>query len=121
MPFEVRRGEMYFADISDAAFGSEQRGFRPVLVLQNDRGNQYSPTTVVAAITGKPKKTKLPTHYMLPAMHGLYIPSVVMCEQIRTVDKSRLQTYIGTLDDITMKGIDRAIAVSMGLCHEKNE
>ncbi len=118
MPFEVRRGEMYFADISDAAFGSEQRGYRPVLVLQNDRGNQYSPTTVVAAITGKPKK-RLPTHIMLPAMRGLTIPSVVLCEQIRTIDKSRLQTYIGTLDDISMKGIDRAVAVSMGLKDEE--
>lgn len=114
MSFEVRRGEMYFADLSPAV-GSEQDGCRPVLILQNDTGNQHSPTVVIAAITGKPKKTKLPTHYMLPAMRGLYIPSVVLLEQIRTIDKSRLQTYIGTLDEITMRGIDRAFAVSMGL------
>ena len=118
MPFEVIRGEMYFADISDAAFGNEQRGYRPVLVVQNARGNKYSPTTVVAAITSKPKK-KMPTHYILPAFAGLNIPSVVLCEQLRTVNKSRLQTYIGTLDDITMRGIDRCIAVSMGLDHEE--
>jgi mRNA interferase MazF len=113
MPFEVKRGEMYFADLSPTV-GSEQQGFRPVLVLSNDKGNRHSPTAVVAAITGKPKK-KLPTHYMLPGLRGLTIPSVVLCEQIRTIDKSRLDSYIGTLDEITMRGIDRAIAVSMGL------
>lgn len=120
MLLEVRRGEMYFADLSPAV-GSEQDGYRPVLILQNDTGNRHSPTVVIAAITGKPKKTKMPTHYTLPAMRGLYIPSVVLCEQIRTIDKSRLQTYIGTLDEITMKGIDRAISVSMGLHNEKDK
>jgi len=118
MAFEVRRGEMYFADLSPA-IGSEQDGIRPVLIMQNDTGNRHSPTVVIAAITGKPKKTKLPTHYMLPAMRGLYIPSVVLLEQIRTIDKSRLQTYIGTLDEITMKGVDRAFTVSLGLNNEK--
>ncbi|MDD4493453.1 MAG: type II toxin-antitoxin system PemK/MazF family toxin [Eubacteriales bacterium] len=118
MPFEVKRGEMYFADLSPT-IGSEQDGVRPVLVLSNDTGNRHSPTAVVAAITGKTKKTKLPTHVMLPAMRGLYIPSVVLLEQIRTIDKSRIQTYIGTLDEITMRGIDRAFAVSMGLRDEK--
>jgi mRNA interferase MazF len=113
MKFEVRRGEMYVADLSPTV-GSEQDGCRPVLVLQNDRSNKYSPTTVVAAITGKPKK-KLPTHYMLPALRGLSIPSVVLCEQIRTIDKSRLHTYIGTLDEITMIRIDRILAVTMGI------
>jgi len=112
MQFEVRRGEMYFADLSPAV-GSEQDGIRPVLVLQNDRGNKNSPTTVVAAITGKPKK-KLPTHFMLPALRGLNIPSVVLCEQLRTIDKSRIVRYIGTLDDISMRKIERCIAVSMG-------
>jgi len=117
MSFEVKRGEMYFADLSPTV-GSEQNGYRPILILQNNSGNRHSPTVVTAAITGKPKKAKLPTHYMLPAMRGLNIPSVVMLEQIRTIDKSRLQTYIGMLAEITMKGIDRAIAVSMGLHHE---
>jgi mRNA interferase MazF len=113
MPFEVKRGEMYFADLSPTV-GSEQQGFRPVLILSNDKGNRHNPTAVVAAITGKPKK-KLPTHYMLPALRGLSIPSVVLLEQIRTIDKRRLRTYIGTLDEITMRGIDHAIVVSMGL------
>ena len=114
MPFEVRRGEMYFADLSPAV-GSEQDGYRPVLILQNDTGNRHSPTVVIAAITGKLKKTRLPTHYMLPAMRGLHIPSVVLLEQIRTIDKGRLDAYIGTLDEITMEGIDRALAVSIGI------
>jgi mRNA interferase MazF len=118
MPFEVRRGEMYFADLSPTV-GSEQDGIRPVLILQNDRGNKYSPTTVVAAITSKQKKVLLPTQIMLPAMRGLYIPSVVLCEQIRTIDKSRITRYIGTLDDITMMKIDRCITVSMGIRHEE--
>ena len=117
MSFKVLRGEMYFADLSPAV-GSEQAGCRPVLVLQNNCGNRHSPTVVVAAITGKPKKA-LPTHYMLPALRGLTIPSVVMLEQLRTIDKSRLQAYIGTLDEITMMRIDRALAVSVGIVHEK--
>lgn len=118
MPLYVKRGEMYFADLSPSV-GSEQDGVRPVLVVQNDKGNLYSPTIVVAAITGKPKQKKLPTHYMLPAMRGLSIPSVVLLEQLRTIDKSRLRSYIGTLDEITMRGIDRALAVSMGINHEE--
>lgn len=113
MPFEVMRGEMYYADLSPTV-GSEQDGHRPILVLQNDLGNKYSPTTVIAPITGKPKK-KLPTHCPLPAMRGLQIPSVVLCEQVRAIDKARITSYIGTLDEITMKGIDRCLAVSMGL------
>ena len=120
MPFQVRRGEMYFADLSPTV-GSEQDGVRPVLVVQNDRGNQHSPTVVVAAITGKQKRKNLPTHFMLPAMRGLSIPSVVLLEQLRTIDKSRLQTYIGTLDEITMRGVDRALAVSMGIDNEKSQ
>lgn len=112
MSLQVKRGEMYYADLSPSV-GSEQDGYRPVLVLQNDRGNRYSPTTVVAAITGKPKK-RLPTHCMLPAMRGLQVPSVVLCEQIRTVDKSRIAGYIGRLDEITMMRIDRCLSVSMG-------
>ncbi|MDR1565108.1 MAG: type II toxin-antitoxin system PemK/MazF family toxin [Oscillospiraceae bacterium] len=119
MELEVRRGEMYFADLSPNAVGCEQSGFRPVLILQNDRGNRHSPTTVIAAITSKPKK-RLPTHYMLPALRGLSIPSVVLCEQIRTIDKCRLQTYIGTLDEITMTKIARCLSVSVGIEHEKS-
>lgn len=114
MPHPVKRGEMYYADLSPAV-GSEQDGFRPVLIIQNDIGNLHSPTVVIAAITGRPKRTELPTHYPLPAAHGLEVPSVVMLEQVRTLDKRRLCQYIGQLDEHTMSGIDRAIAVSMGL------
>ena len=114
MPLEVKRGEMYYADLSPT-IGSEQSGIRPVLIIQNDIGNKHSPTVVIAAITGKGKKKAMPTHYLLPAGNGLEHPSQVLLEQVRTIDKSRLQDYIGALDEPTMKGIDRAIAVSMGL------
>ena len=114
MQMQVKRGEMYYADLSPV-IGSEQNGFRPVLIIQNDTGNRHSPTVVVAAITGKPKKAELPTHYPLPAGNGLEIPSVVLLEQVRTIDKRRLDNYIGRLNKAIMKGIDRALAVSMGL------
>jgi len=114
MPKQVKRGDMYYADLSPVV-GSEQDGFRPVLIVQNDVGNRHSPTVVVAAITGRPKKAEMPVHYTLPAGYGLEVPSVVLLEQIRTIDKLRLCDYIGQLDTTTMKGIDRAIAVSMGL------
>ena len=114
MQKQVRRGEMYYADLSPVV-GSEQDGFRPVLIIQNDTGNRHSPTVVVAAITGRPKKAEMPTHYYLPAGCGLEIPSIVLLEQVRTIDKSRLCHFIGRLDRETMKGIDCGIAVSMGL------
>ena len=114
MTIQVKRGEMYYADLSPVV-GSEQDGFHPVLIIQNDTGNRHSPTVVVAAITGKPKKAAMPTHYPLPARNGLDTPSTVMLEQVRTIDKLRLCDYIGQLDKTTMKGIGHAIAVSMGL------
>ena len=114
MPKQVKRGDMYYAELSPV-IGSEQNGFRPVLIIQNDTGNRHSPTVVIAAITSKPKKTEMPTHYPLPAGNGLEIPSVVLLEQVRTIDKRRLDRFIGRLDETTMKGIDRALAVSMGL------
>ena len=114
MPIEVKRGEMYYANLSPT-IGSEQDGVRPVLIIQNDTGNHFSPTVVVAAITGKTKKTNMPTHYPLPAGNCLDTPSIVLLEQVRTIDKVRLERYIGRLDEIMMEGIDRAIAVSMGL------
>jgi len=114
----VKRGEMYFVDLRPT-IGSEQSGFRPVLIIQNDTGNQFSPTVIIAAITGETEKTKLPTHYTLPIGNGLGIPSMVLLEQVRTIDKCRLFRRIGQLDESTMKGIDCAIAVSMGLCHEE--
>ena len=102
MKFEVRRGEIYYADLSPTV-GSEQSGIRPVIVLQNDTGNKYSPTTVVAAITGKQKKKNLPTHIPLPALKGLPIPSIVLCEQIRTIDKSRIVRYYDNSDNIVRR------------------
>ena len=118
MQVKVKRGEMYFAELSPSV-GSEQNGYRPVLILQNAVGNLHSPTVVVAAISGKPKKMNMPTHCYLPAGNGLDIPSVVLLEQLRTLDKSRLGGHIGELDETTMKGIDRALAVSLGLENEK--
>lgn len=118
MRFTVKRGDLYYASL-DPVVGSEQNGFRPVLILSNNTGNRHSPTVMVAAITGKAKKTDMPTHILLPAGNGLELPSVVLLEQIRTLDKSRLGDFIGRLDTTTMKGIDRALAVSMGLENEK--
>jgi len=114
LPMQIKRGEMYYADLNPVV-GSEQGGIRPVLVVQNELGNLHSPTVVVAAITGQPKRFYLPTHYSLPLGNGLEMPSQAMLEQIRTIDKSRLREYVGYLDEETMKGIDRALAVSMGL------
>ena len=114
MYLEVKRGEIYYANLSPAV-GSEQSGVRPVLIIQNDTGNFFSPTIVVAAITGRTKKTNMPTHCLLPTGNGLESPSVALLEQIRTIDKLRLHSYIGKLDESTMKGIDRAIAASIGL------
>jgi mRNA interferase MazF len=114
MSYDVKRGEMYFADLNPI-IGSEQGGVRPVLIIQNDAGNRHSPTVVVAAITSKTKKSVLPTHYTLPVESGLEVSSIVLLEQVRTIDKLRLERYIGQLDEATMKGIDCALAVSMGI------
>ena len=92
----VKRGDIYHADL-DPVFGSEQGGYRPVLVIQNNIGNKYSPTVIVAAITSK-EKMKLPTHIAVPEMEGLEKDSVVLLEQLRTLDKRRLENYVCTLD-----------------------
>ena len=114
MPIHVKRGEIYYADLNPVV-GSEQEGIRPVLIVSNNLGNLYSSTVVVAAITGQPKKTHLPTHYSLSTVSGLEAPSQVLLEQVRTIDKSRLHQYVGCLDAETMKVIDHALAVSLGL------
>ena len=109
------RGEMYYADLG-TGIGSEQNGFRPVVIIQNDVGNKHSPTTIVAAISTQiMTKAKLPTHYYLMAGNGLAQPSMIMLEQIRTVDKARLTQYIGKLSEIDMKGLNHALAISVGL------
>lgn len=112
---DVKRGELYFADLNPVV-GSEQGGKRPVVVLQNDIGNQYSPTTIVAAITSRLKKAKLPTHVEIRAdTFNLVKNSVVLMEQLRTIDKRRLGERIGCFDKETMERIDEALAVSLGL------
>jgi mRNA interferase MazF len=111
----VRRGEIYYADLSPVV-GSEQGGMRPVLIVQNDTGNRHSPTVIAAAITSQMGKAKLPTHINLSASGcGLSRDSIILLEQIRTIDKSRLRERMGRLDDTTMKAVDNAISVSFGL------
>ena len=111
----VRRGEIYYADLSPVV-GSEQGGMRPVLIVQNDTGNRHSPTVIAAAITSQTGKARLPTHIELSgASCGLSRDSVILLEQIRTIDKSRLRERMGRLDDATMKAVDNAINVSLGL------
>lgn len=109
----VKRGDVYYADLSPIV-GSEQGGVRPVLVLQNDIGNKYSPTVIVSAITSKTGKMKLPTHIPLESDSGLSKNSMVLLEQIRTIDKMRLKEKIGHVDDNTMKQINDAIEISLG-------
>ena len=111
----VRRGDIYYADLSPVV-GSEQGGMRPVLIVQNDTGNKHSPTVIAAAITSQTGKARLPTHIELRAQsYGLSRDSVVLLEQIRTLDKSRLRERMGKLDDSTMNQVDSAISVSFGL------
>ena len=111
----VKRGDIYYADLSPVV-GSEQGGVRPVLIIQNDVGNKYSPTVIAAAITSRMGKTKLPTHIdVYRERAGLLRDSVVLLEQVRTLDKRRLREKMGHLDEDIMSEIDNAIAVSLGL------
>ena len=111
----IRRGEIYYADLSPVV-GSEQGGIRPVLIVQNDIGNKYSPTVIAAAITSQKEKSKLPTHIALDANYtGLAKDSVVLLEQIRTIDKTRLKEKMGRLNTGSMKQINQALSVSFGL------
>ena len=110
----IRRGELYYADLSPVV-GSEQGGVRPVLVVQNDVGNRYSPTVIAAAVTSKLDKARLPTHIELSAkLYGLSKNSVVLLEQIRTIDKRRLKERIGALSPQTMARVDDALLISLG-------
>ena len=110
----IKRGELYYADLSPVV-GSEQGGIRPVLVVQNDVGNKYSPTVIAAAVTSKINKAKLPTHIELrQGQFGLPKDSVVLLEQIRTLDKRRLKEKLGQLDEKTMEKVDKAILISLG-------
>lgn len=111
----IKRGDIYYADLSPVV-GSEQGGFRPVLIVQNDVGNRYSPTVIAAAITSRVGKTKLPTHIDVYADKvGLQKDSVILLEQIRTIDKKRLGEKMGHLDESMMSAVDEAISISFGL------
>lgn len=110
----VHRGDIYYADLSPVV-GSEQGGLRPVLIVQNDIGNRHSPTVIAAAITSKQDKARLPTHISVGADCGLSRDSVVLLEQIRTLDKRRLREKMGQLDQGAMNAVNSALSVSFGL------
>lgn len=111
----VERGDIYYANLEPVQ-GSEQGGMRPVLIIQNDVGNQHSPTTIIASITTKIKKAQMPTHVEIKASeNGLQFDSVIMLEQIRTIDKQRLEDKITTIDLVTLQAVDDALAVSIHL------
>lgn len=116
----IKRGELYYADLSPVV-GSEQGGVRPILIVQNDTGNKYSPTIIAAAITSSMTKAKLPTHIELSeGEFGLIKNSVVLLEQIRTLDKRRLKEKIGELSPVTMRKVNNALLISLGFLTPKN-
>ncbi|NLB81135.1 MAG: type II toxin-antitoxin system PemK/MazF family toxin [Clostridiaceae bacterium] len=111
----VKRGDIFYADLSPV-IGSEQGGVRPVLIVQNDIGNKYSPTVIAAAITSQINKAKMPTHIEIDAaLYGLAKDSVILMEQIRTIDKKRLKEKIGHLDNELITKVDEALAISFGI------
>ena len=115
MDLSIKKGDLYFADLSPVT-GSEQGGIRPVLVVQNDVGNRYSPTIIVAAITSRKNKADLPTHVEIEAGgNGLSKNSTVLMEQLRTIDKTRLKERIGTIDRNRLPEINGALSVSLGI------
>lgn len=109
----ILRGDIYLADLRPAV-GSEQDGIRPVLIIQNNTGNLHSPTVIVAAITSRQTKSRLPTHVRIGKASGMFCNSIILLEQIRTLDKSRLLEYIGSATTKTMRQVDAAICVSVG-------
>lgn len=117
----IRRGDIYYADLRPVV-GSEQGGVRPVLIIQNDMGNRHSPTVICAAITSKMNKAKLPTHVEISAgYYDIVKDSVILLEQIRTIDKSRLRERVCHLDKDVLKRIDQALLVSLALSEGKRE
>ena len=116
----IHRGELYYADLNPVV-GSEQGGIRPVLILQNEVGNWFSPTVIVAAVTAKSRKACLPTHVLVGTDSGLRQPSVILTEQIRTIDKSRLLDRIGVLSPEKQEQVDRALLVSFALSQKLEE
>ena len=119
MDTNVKRGDIFYADLSPVV-GSEQGGMRPVLIVQNDVGNRYSPTVIAAAITSQQNKARLPTHIEIEARtYGLSKDSIVLLEQVRTLDKRRLREKMGCLDERAMQRVDNAIAISLGLSRDR--
>ena len=115
----VKRGDIYYADLSPVV-GSEQGGVRPVLIVQNDTGNRHSPTVIAAAITSQTGKARLPTHISVsPLSCGLPKQSIILLEQVRTLDKKRLRERMGHVEEQVMEKVDTAIAVSFGLPHDQ--
>ena len=112
---EIKRGQIWYADLSPVV-GSEQGGYRPILIIQNDVGNKYSPTTIGAIITSRNTKAKLPTHYWLDKGEGgLACDSMIELEQVRTIDKKRLKSIMGTIDQKHWKNIDKCLKISLAL------
>lgn len=113
----VKRGQIYYADLDNNTTGSEQGGKRPIVILQNDVGNTYSPTTIIAIMTSRQTKSKMPTHYWVKDYIGcgLIKPTMVECEQIRTIDKKRLLKKIGQLPKEEMQALEKCLLVSLGL------
>ena len=117
----IRRGDIYYADLRPVV-GSEQGGIRPVVILQNNTGNQFSPTTIAAAITSRSEKHQIPTHIWIGGQfYGLHQDSMILLEQVRTLDRKRLRDYIGCLDKETMQAVDRGLTVSLGMKHLQKE
>ena len=110
----IRRGDLFYADLNPVV-GSEQGGIRPVLIIQNDVGNHFSPTIVAAAITSRKAKSSLPTHIQLENVSGLAPTSLLLLEQLRTIDRKRLRGYIGRISKEKMQEVDTALAISIGL------
>ena len=116
----IRRGDLFYADLNPVV-GSEQGGIRPVLVIQNDVGNHFGPTVVAAAITSRKAKNSLPTHILLENVPGLAPTSLLLLEQLRTIDRKRLRGYIGRISKEKMLEVDAALAISIGIGYPKRK
>lgn len=118
MLIKIKRGDIFYADLKPV-IGSEQGGCRPVVIIQNNVGNKHSPTVIVAPVTSHiNKKINMPTHCYFNIKNGIMEPSIILLEQIRTIDKLRLQEYIGALDEKSMKNLNKALSISIGLEEE---
>jgi len=113
---EIKRGDIYFADLGEANVGSEQAGFRPVIIIQNDIGNRFSPTVIVACVTSKTFKNSIPTHVLIDgASYGLEEDSLILCEQVKTLDKTRIRFKVASLNEYDIGRLNRALRLSLNL------